>query len=370
MLPSDARDPRVTARTAVVFWLMGALIAALMLALWQALPALLLAFASAIFAVMLRALARPLASRLGLPDGLSLALSGIVLLALPVIAVVLIGPELKVQLAQLAGRLPAAIEAIERRFDFDLGDVVRNATGQSADPADGRQPARGSLLPDALQLARLLLSNLSAAGSLVIGALGGLLIVIVGGFFLAADRARYKRGLVMLFPKARQMQVDNALGNCGHALDNWVRGQVVAMLAVGVLTGVGSWFIGLPSPLAIGFLTGLLEFVPILGPWLGAVPVLLLAIGQGPQYALLAGLLLLVVQQLEANLITPLVQQRMAELPPFLVLFGVLAFGLIFGVVGIVVAGPLTLVAYVLVKELYVRDALGQRVDSPGEGRA
>lgn len=367
MLSPDARHPRVTVWTAFVVWLTAALVVALMLALWLALPALLLAFASAIFAVMLRAAARPLSSWAGIPDGLSLILAGLVLLAVPVTAAMLIGPELKTQLVQMAKRLPAAIDAIERRFDFDLSDVVRNATGQGADAAKGGEPAREGLLPGALQVGHLLLSQLGTAGNIVISGLAGLLIVIVGGFFLAADPGRYKRGLVMLVPASYQPQAEKALDNCGNALALWLRAQAISMAAVGALTGLGAWLIGLPSPLAIGFLTGVLEFVPILGPWLGAIPVLLLAVGHGPEMVLLAALLLLVVQQLEANLITPLVQQRMADIPPFLVLFGVLVFGLMFGVIGIIVAGPLTLVAYVLVMELYVRDALGQPVDIPGE---
>lgn len=369
MLPPDARHPTMTVWTAFVVWLTGALVVALMLALWLALPALLLAFASAIFAVMLRAAARPLSSWTGIPHGLSLALTGLALLAVPVTAAMLIGPELKAQLVHMAKRLPAAIDAIERRFDFELSDVVRNATGQRGDGAGEGDPSGASLLPDALQVGRLLLSQLGAAGNIVVSGLAGLLIVIVGGFFLAADPGRYQRGLVMLVPQSHQPQAERALDNCGNALGLWLRAQAVSMAAVGALTGIGALLIGLPSPLAIGFLTGVLEFIPILGPWLGAIPVLLLAVGQGPEMVLFAALLLLVVQQLEANLITPLVQQRMTEIPPFLVLFGVLAFGLVFGIVGIVIAGPLTLVAYVLVTELYVRDTLGQPVEIPGNSR-
>jgi predicted PurR-regulated permease PerM len=136
-----------------------------------------------------------------------------------------------------------------------------------------------------------------------------------------------------------------------------------------MLTGGGAWLIGLPAPLAIGVIAGVLEFFPIIGPWLTAIPVLLLAFGQGPQVILFAALLLLLVQQLESNVITPLAQQSMAKIPPFVVLFGLIAFGLMFGWIGVIAAGPLTLVAYVLISELYVKDALGQQIEVPGAPR-
>lgn len=76
--------------------------------------------------------------------------------------------------------------------------------------------------------------------------------------------------------------------------------------------------------------------------------------------------MLLLVQQLESNVNTPRAQQSLAKIPPFIVLFGLIAFGLVFGRIGVIVAGPPTLVACVLISELYVKDALGQQIEAPG----
>ena len=357
--------PRAIFQWAVVVWLAGAFVLMLVAAVWLALPALLLAFAAAIFAVVLRGLSALIERRVGLGRPLALALAVAAIIALPLVGWILIGSELKAQLGQVVAALPGAIDAVERRFDIDLTALLKSATlGQGG---DAKTEGTGAALPGLFDVARMFLSQLQAAGSAVVSAVAGCVIVVVGGIYLAIDPARYKSGVVMLFPKAQQARIETALDNCGAALDLWLRAQVVSMLAVGVLTGVGAWAIGLPAPLAIGFLTGLLEFIPILGPWLGAIPVLLLAAGVGSQTVVFAGILLLVVQQLEANLITPVLQQRFVDMPPFLLLFGVLAFGLVFGLTGIIVAGPLTLVAFVLVKELYIRDTLGQSVEVPGE---
>ena len=83
--------------------------------------------------------------------------------------------------------------------------------------------------------------------------------------------------------------------------------------------------------------------------------------------AVWTALLFLVIQQVESNLIMPVVQRQMVDLPPALLLFSVVAVGLLFGITGVLIAAPLTIVIYVLVKMLWVRDALGQETHVPGE---
>jgi len=360
-MPTNGWPREMSAWSASVFWLSGAMIVVLLLAVWMALPALLLAFAAAIFASILSAAARPLVRYIGLPRGLALPVAGLVLLAVPVTGVVLIGPELRGQLGELAKAVPDAISALEAQLGIRFETLLKEATGTG-------QTANGSrgLISDAINIGQIALSNLSTAGGFILNALAGLIVVVVGGFFLATDPDRYFRGIVRLVPKDQQGKLARALGNCGRALEQWLRAQLVAMIVVGMLTGGGAWLIGLPAPLAIGVIAGVLEFFPIIGPWLAAIPVLLLAFGQGPQVILFAALLLLLVQQLESNVITPLAQQSMAKIPPFVVLFGLIAFGLMFGWIGVIAAGPLTLVAYVLISELYVKDALGQQIEVPG----
>ena len=96
---------------------------------------------------------------------------------------------------------------------------------------------------------------------------------------------------------------------------------------------------------------------------------MLLAFAEGPDKALWTLLLFFIVQQIEGNVLEPLVQQRAVDLPPVLLLFALAAGGLIFGVVGIILAAPLTVVIYVLVKRLYVQEALHTPTPLPGEDK-
>ena len=143
--------------------------------------------------------------------------------------------------------------------------------------------------------------------------------------------------------------------------------QLIAMAAVGTLTGVGLWLLGVHSALVLGLIAGLMEFVPYLGPILSAVPGILLALALSPDLAIWVALLYFAVQQFEGYVLTPLVQQYAVDLPGVVLLFSLLAFGTLFGTLGIVLAAPLTVVTYVLVKRLYVIEALHTPTPIPGE---
>lgn len=136
------------------------------------------------------------------------------------------------------------------------------------------------------------------------------------------------------------------------------------MLAVGLLTGLGLWLLGVPLALGLALVMGLAEFVPLFGPIMAAVPGILMAFTEGPTLALYALLLYVAIQQVEGNLITPLIQRWAVALPPALGLLSIVAFGLLFCTLGIFFATPITVVILVLVKHLYVHDVLEN--DRPG----
>ena len=152
-----------------------------------------------------------------------------------------------------------------------------------------------------------------------------------------------------------------------RALRLWLKGQLIAMVAVGLLVGLGLWALGMPSALALGLLAGMLEFIPFAGPLIAAIPAILLALAVGPDMALWVLLLYFAVQQFEGYVLTPLVQQYAVDLPGVVLLFSLLAFGTLFGTLGLILAAPLTVVSYVLVKRLYVIEALHTATPIPGE---
>ena len=139
------------------------------------------------------------------------------------------------------------------------------------------------------------------------------------------------------------------------------------MVVVGLLTGIGLWALGMPSALTLGLMAGVLEFIPFAGPILSAVPAVLLALAVSPDLALWVLLLYFAVQQFEGYVLTPLVQQYAVDLPGVVLLFSLLAFGALFGTLGVILAAPLTVVTYVLIKRLYVIETLHTPTPIPGE---
>lgn len=143
----------------------------------------------------------------------------------------------------------------------------------------------------------------------------------------------------------------------------WLLGQLVVMVAVGTLSTIGLWLIGVPGALLLGLFAGLLEFVPVIGPLIAAIPAVLVALVESPVTAVYVALLYFGVQQLEEYVITPLAQQRAVHLPPLLTIAAVLIMQILFGILGALVATPLIAALMVLVKMLYLEDVLGKEVE-------
>ena len=261
---------------------------------------------------------------------------------------VVLGTRLRAQLAQLLALLPPAIEYVFGEFGVtsvtqEIPRVLGSGLGGSV------------------------LSHIASLGITAVSALTNLFLVMVAGIFLAVDPKLYQTGLVKLFPQSLHERVDSALNASGRALELWLVGQLFAMALIGVLVGFAMWLIGLPSPLALGLIAGLTEFIPFIGPILGALPALLIAATRDAGTLAWTVIAFVGIQQIESNLIMPVIQRRTVSLPPVLSLFAVVAFGVVLGALGLILAVPLTVVAYVLVKKLYVRETLGEPTSVPGE---
>ncbi len=317
------------------------------LAFWQLSNIFLLLFGSILIAVLLHAVARPIARRTSLPQQVSVIIAALLILALLGMIVYLFGSQIRGQIDEIARQLPQAMQDVQTRLGIpDLSQrILREAQG-----------ATGTLL-----------SNIANITLGIFTAFADLLLVVIGGVFLALAPRLYRDGVVRLFPHAQRQRVHDTLNYAGNALQYWLLGQLVSMAMVWTLFGVGLWLIGMPSPVGLGVIAGLTEFVPIVGPIIGAIPAVLLAFTQGWTMVLWVLGVFLAIQQLESNMIMPIVQRYATSLPPALTLFAVLAFGAMFGPLGLLFATPLAVVVYVAVKKLYVRDVLGDDTQIPGQ---
>ncbi|MCD0256941.1 AI-2E family transporter [Xanthomonas melonis] len=320
--------------------------------LWKLADLLLMVFGAIVVAVLLRALTSRLTRHTRLSDGWALAVVVIVLTVVLVALTWLFGSQLASEVGALQRTLP---QAWTRLHDWiaagPLGPALHELTRQAPTRVSNLAPRAGAF---ALGLT---------------GSVANLFLVLAGAVYLAAQPQLYRRGVLLLLPAHVRATTDEALQASATALRLWLRGQLMAMVVVGVLTGLGLWALGIPGALALGILAGLLDFVPIVGPIVAAIPAILLGFTVSPQMALATAALFVVVQQIEGNLLLPLIQQRTVDLPPVLLLFSLFGIGMLLGPPGVLLAAPLTVVAFVLIKRLYVQEALGTPTSIPGQAQ-
>lgn len=201
------------------------------------------------------------------------------------------------------------------------------------------------------QLAALATTLLSAAGGLalslvrvgggVVGFFGDLVSILILSITWMAASRDLGNFIVGLFPARRRAAVSELIAAVGHAFAGYVRGVTVNILAIGGLAMLACWFLGLPAPVLLGVFAGLCELIPLLGPFLGAVPAMLLAFSIGPLYPLVVAGAFLALQQLESNVLTPVVMQHEVGLRPFLVIMALLLGAALAGIWGALVAVPI-----------------------------
>lgn len=308
---------------------------------WDALTrVLLLAFAAATLAVVLNALRRQIPiQRKWVAGGIGLVVVGgfvgLLWWATPLLMDQARG------LLQTAPQLGQQVDRWERQ--------IQEATGFPISfPDPGSLMQGGAVSGQVLGRAGTVLETLLIPLILFFGAL----------FALAKPNDRLLTPVLRLLPHDLRLAWYRIFQLLGERLIGWAKGTAVAMLAVGMLSTTAFMIIGVPNAVALGLFNGLVEFVPLAGPWIGGVTAVLVAFVDDPQKALFTAIAALAIQQIEANIITPWAMSKNAEMHPFVTLFSLVLFGGLFGFLGILLALPLVLLVWTVVQVLWVERAI------------
>jgi predicted PurR-regulated permease PerM len=324
----------------VLHWTAG--VVATLCLVWLLGDVLLLMFAAALAALGLRGVADLLARVTPLGPGVSLLIVVVIILALFGATLGWAGPRLVSEAAQLQDQMLHQATALRawlhtNSWGSELLHYLPPALGGSADSA-GLVPRFSGTIAGALSSA--------------IGAVGTAVLIIAAALYFAASPAPYVNGPLRLVPHRHRNRIRDVLGTVGQTLQAWLAGQLVDMLVVGILIGGGLALLGVPLPFILGVIAALLNFVPYVGAVGGAVPAILIAISQGPEQALLVGALFAVVQALEGNVISPLIQQRAVDLPPAATILAQTTLGVLFGLPGVVLATPVAAAVLAALREV------------------
>jgi predicted PurR-regulated permease PerM len=243
------------------------------------------------------------------------------------------------QLERVRGQLQQTSwgQQILQQLPFGLGSSSAGEAGSQGSTGAGLQYLAGMV-----------------AGALwsALGLLGTVGVILVAALYIAAAPRSYIDGLLHLLPAGRRAATRRVLDHVGNTLWGWLIGQLVDMLLVGVLCGVGLVLLGMPLAFILAVIAALLNFVPYIGAIAGAVPAVLIALSISGQQALFVGLLYLGVQTFEGNVTAPLIQKRAIDLPPALTILSQTAFGVIFGLFGVILATPFAAAIIAALQEL------------------
>jgi predicted PurR-regulated permease PerM len=350
--------------------------------LWVARSVFFLAFLGTLFGITLSAGVTWLQRR-GVPRGLGT----LMLVAAFFGAVAGLGaiaaPRITEQWEELRHQLPDALNQVEqwvRRRQGSVTELLQAPTGErparNEQRGAGRQQDSAKGAPqreaptDVRQTIAQQVGNLSAhffaVFSSTLAALGSLLVVTFVAIFIALDPRTYRRGILHLVPHSGRAKAIEVMDATGVTLRRWLVAQLIGMVIIGALTTAALLLLDVRAAVALGIIAGILEFVPFFGPILSSVPAIAMGFLDGPEKALWVALTYLVIQQLEGNVVTPLLMKEGLDLPPALTIIGQSVMALAFGFVGLVIAMPLLGAVMVPIKLLYVQDVVGDEVEMPG----
>lgn len=342
---------RVLVTVAVVLTV-GLLVAVI----WLSVRVWLAVFAGVLLAVFLSTLTRWVSRSTHLRRGWALASVLLALLGLTVLGAWLLAPRVIEQFTELSQRLPKAIEHIQQHAE-QLG--WSRYLPQKMPPASELTSGVGKVA-----------SKAASFFTLSVEAVATFLVIAFLGIYLAASPQMYLNGMIRLFPLSQRERVQELIDELGTTLGHWLLGQMLSMAVVGTLIAVGLTALGVPLGLALGVLAGLLNFVPIIGSLLSALPAVLLAFLVSPLHPLyVVGLYVVVNAGIESHLLVPLIQRYAVNLPPAAAVLALFLMGELFGFIGLLLAIPLAATLLVLVKVVYVRDMLGDSSIQVGEAK-
>jgi predicted PurR-regulated permease PerM len=317
--------------------------------LWQIKQLLLLLFTAIVLATSLNLLVKTFQHR-GIKRFNAVVLSMLLLIFVSISCVWIVIPPFIDQFQDLGKLIPQGIERLNIWIDL-LSERL--------------DPRIITLLPDTEELNRQLqplIKQFLGSGLTIfynsLGVLLGILLLLAITLMLLADPVTYRQGFKRLFPAFYRSRVEEILNLCTEGLEGWLVGILFNMVVIAILSFTVLLLLGIPLALSQAMLAGVMTFIPNLGPTLSVISPMAIALIEAPWKALAVLILYIIIQQIESNVLTPIVMAQQVALLPAITLLSQIFFATFFGFLGLFLSLPLTVVAQIWFKEVIVKDVL------------
>lgn len=247
-----------------------------------------------------------------------------------------VGARLESQISELSDSLPNTIEHAKKSLQQNpVGEKILNYLNTSADSDKTLTAAKNFFYSS-------------------FGIISDLYIILLLALFFTANPTIYIKGFILLIPPKAKDETNDVLNEIHTVLKNWIKGQLFGFLFIAVLTGLGLWIIGIPLILSLALVAGLMNFIPNFGPLIALVPAFLLALMQDMTTALIVVGLYTGIQVIQSAVTQPLIQKKMVNIPPALIVFGQVALGILAGFWGVLLAAPVLGILVTITDKVYV----------------
>jgi predicted PurR-regulated permease PerM len=283
--------------------------------------------------------------RRGIPRALGALMTLLGGLAVLAGVLALIIPTFIDQVNQFVDDVPTIVDDLEHT----VGDVTGDRPSEVGDDIE-RFLRRYTDKPERL------IGPITSIGLNVAGVLAAIIVMLITAYYMAVRPQPLVEGALRLVPPSRRDHARFVMDRLRTSWIGWLQGVIFDMVISGTLLYIGLTIIGLDFAILFAVITALLVVVPYFGAILGAIPPVLFAFTDSPGKALATLIVYVLVQQIESNVIIPLVMSRTVRLHPAVIAIGVVVVGRLFGVVGLFVAVPVISAIVILTEEFWVKE--------------